>query len=423
MSKVTVLGAGYVGLTSAACLAHIGHEVCCTDVLRERVALLQQGKSPIVEAGLDEMIREQMSAGRLSFLSDNVAAVTGAEFVFLCVPTPQRDDGRADMRFIESAVAEIGPHLATGAIVVNKSTVPVGSTLVVERVLDRDDVSVVSNPEFLREGTAIGDFLEPDRIVIGAESASAAERVRDLFSSLQAPVLVTDPASAETIKYAANAFLAAKVSFVNAVAALCEGVGADVRDVIAGIGSDHRIGPAYLNPGPGWGGSCFPKDTAALLRIADDVGYEFGLLRGVITANDEQRLTIVDKTRRLVGGALAGRTIGIWGLTFKAGTDDLRNSPALAIAEELRARGAHLQAYDPTVRKGVDGIVTVEDPYEACAGASALVVATEWTDFAQLDFVKVAELMRRPAIVDARNVLDGAALRALGFSYVGVGLP
>ena len=275
MANVTAVGAGYVGLTTA-CLAHLGHVVCCTDIQLERVESLSKGDIPIAEDGLPELVREGLALGRLSFSSDNPRAVRSAEYTFLCVPTPQRDDGRADLSYIEAAAREIGPHLASESVVINKSTVPVGSTKVVERALGRSDVAVVSNPEFLREGSAVHDFLHPDRIVIGAHNESAAIKVSALFLRTSAPLVMTDPATAETIKYAANAFLATKVSFVNAVAALCEAVGSDVRQVVIGIGSDHRIGPDFLQPGPGWGGSCFPKDTKALVRIAEDSNYDLG---------------------------------------------------------------------------------------------------------------------------------------------------
>jgi UDPglucose 6-dehydrogenase len=290
VASLAVIGAGYVGLTTACCLAHLGHDVVATDRDPARLARLREGRSPIVEDGLEPLLTQGLDSGRLRFEADNRVAAAGAEFVFLCVPTPSGPDGRADMSYIRSAAAEIGPVLAPDAVVVNKSTVPVGSTKVVEQALGRADVAVVSNPEFLREGTAVWDFLHPDRIVIGAEEESVAIRVSGLFLKLSAPLVVCEPASAETIKYASNAFLATKISFVNAMAALCEAVGADIRQVALGMGYDRRIGAEFLRPGPGWGGSCFPKDTAALLRIAEDNGYDFSLLEGVVAVNEEQRL-------------------------------------------------------------------------------------------------------------------------------------
>ena len=403
-------------------MAHLGHEVVCTDVDVSRVERLAGGQVPIVEEGLPELVREGLASGRLSFTTDNADAVVHAEFTFLCVPTPQGGDGRADMSFIQAAAGEIGPHLPFESIVVNKSTVPVGSTKVVERALGRPDVSVVSNPEFLREGSAVHDFLNPDRIVIGADDESTAIRVAGLFLRTSAPLVVTDPSTAETIKYASNAFLATKVSFVNAVAAMCEAVGADVRQVVLGMGSDPRIGSDFLRPGPGWGGSCFPKDTAALVRIAEDAGYDFSLLKGVIAVNEEQYQRVAQKAVKLAGGSLQGKTAALWGVTFKARTDDLRSSPSLEVAARLRERGAKIQAYDPTLRASIPGLDVRDDPYTACDGASVLVVGTEWDEFRWLDFDKVGELMVNKAVVDARNLLEPATLRRAGFAYEGIGL-
>jgi len=423
MSTVAVVGAGYVGLTTGACLAHLGHRVVCADVLEDRIEALNKGVIPIVEAGLEELVREGLDSGRLSFVLGAAAAAGQSEFVFLCVPTPQGDDGSADLSYVEEAAAQIGPVLRPESIVINKSTVPVGSTRVVERALGRDDVVVVSNPEFLREGSAVHDCLHPDRIVIGTEDQAAAIRVASVYEKVQAPLIVTDPSSAETIKYACNAFLATKVSFVNAVANLCEAVGADVRDVVLGMGYDHRIGFEFLKPGPGWGGSCFPKDSRALVRIAESAGYDFGLLKGVIQVNDEQYDVVVSKVERLAGGSLAGLVVGAWGLTFKARTDDLRDSPALAVIRRLVARGARVQAYDPTVERdlGVAGLEVCADPYAACAGASVLAVLTEWDEFRWLDFDKVREAMANPAVVDARNLLDPVPLKRRQFAYLGMG--
>ena len=422
MANIAVIGAGYVGLTTAACLAHLGHEVRCADVNEARIVALGEGRVPIVEDGLTELVREGLASSGLSFSTDNLWAVRDAAFTFLCVPTPQRDDGRADMSYIEAVAREIGPHLASESVVVNKSTVPVGSTKVVERALGRSDIAVVSNPEFLREGSAVHDFLHPDRIVIGAEDESTAIKVAALFLRTSAPLVATDPATAETIKYASNAFLATKVSFINAVAALCEAVGADVRQVVLGMGSDHRIGSEFLRPGPGWGGSCFPKDTNALVRIAEDAGYDFSLLKGVIAVNQEQYDRVAAKAERLAGGTLQGCTVALWGLTFKARTDDMRSSPSLEVAARLRARGATVRAYDPTVRGPLEGLDVRLDPYAACEDAKVLVIGTEWDDFRWLDFAKVGALMANRAVVDARNLLEPATLRRAGFTYEGVGL-
>ncbi len=427
MADVAVIGAGYVGLTTAACFAHRGHHVVCADIDEGRVAQLSRGEVPILEAGLPEIVRQELDSGRLRFVTDPATAAGAAEFVYLCVPTPQRADGGADLGYIEAACHQIAATLKADSIVINKSTVPVGSTRFVERALGRPDVPVVSNPEFLREGSAVNDFLHPDRIVIGADDQSAAIRVASLYLGVPAPFMVTDPASAETIKYASNAFLATKLSFVNAIAAVCEAVGADVDDVVLGMGYDSRIGHEFLKPGPGWGGSCFPKDSRALLHIAREAGYDFSLLEGVIEVNDEQFDRMVTKVARAVGRPpqdLSGLTVAAWGLTFKAGTDDLRESPALEVVDRLIGRGATVHAYDPTVRGEVPGrpeIVATEDPYAACTGAHVLVVLTEWDELRWLDFDKVAEAMAERRVVDGRNLLDRAALLHRGFTYEGVG--
>ncbi len=421
MSSIAVIGAGYVGLTTAAVLAHLGHQVCCADVIAEKVAVLSRGEVPIVEDGLADMVAEELKSERLSFVLGAAGAALGSELVFLCVPTPQHADGSAEMSHIVDAATEIGPVLSPGAIVVNKSTVPVGSTLVVERALGRGDVAVVSNPEFLREGSALHDCLHPHRIVIGSEDRAAAMRVASLYEALGAPLVITDPATAELIKYASNAFLATKVSFVNVIANLCEALGADASDVVRGMGHDPRIGSEYLQPGPGWGGSCLPKDTRALLHIGEDAGCDFDLLRGVIAVNDRQQARVVSKVARLAGGSLAGVTVAAWGLTFKAGTDDRRDSPAIEIIRRLTLGGATVRAYDPTVRVPLSDMEVCGDPYGACDGASVLVVLTEWDEFRRLDFARVARAMASPCVLDARNVLDAEALRLAGFTYEGIG--
>ncbi len=419
--KVAVMGTGYVGLTTGVCLSHLGHDVVCIDIVPEKVEALQRGELPILENGLDELLAEGVAAGRLSFTLDAPTAVRDVEFVFLCVPTPQGCDGQADLTHIQDAAHEIGPHLAAEAVVINKSTVPVGSTRVVEQALGRSDVFVVSNPEFLREGSAVHDFLHPDRVVIGSEDQTAAVRVASLYLGVAAPMMLTDPASAETIKYASNAFLATKLSFVNAVAAVCEAVGADVNDVVLGMGYDKRIGSEFLHPGPGWGGSCFPKDTRAMIHIAEEHGYDFDLLRGVIAVNEEQFERVADKVTHMAGGSLEGMRIAAWGLTFKARTDDMRDSPALEIIHRLRERGAEVVAYDPAIEIAPAGVELADDPYAACQDANVLVVLTEWDDFRWPDFDKVAELMTDRRVVDARNILDRAALHRLNFDVVGIG--
>ena len=424
-SRIAIIGTGYVGLTTGACLAHLGHHVVCADIVQEKVDALNRGEIPILEAGLDDLVREGLRSQQLSFVMGARNAVAEAEFVYLCVPTPQGGDGSADLSYIQDAAAEIAPHLLAEAVVINKSTVPVGSTRVVERALGRADVAVVSNPEFLREGSAVHDFLNPDRVVIGAEDQGAAIRVAGLYLGLAAPLQVTDPASAETIKYASNAFLATKISFVNAIAAVCEAVGADVNDVVLGMGYDKRIGNAFLRPGPGWGGSCFPKDSHALVKIAEDAGYDFGLLKGVIGVNDDQFERVADKIAQMAGGSIETKTIAVWGLTFKARTDDLRDSPALEIIRRLRQRGARIQAYDPSGPDPDDhrleGIDVVADPYGAVAGAEVLTILTEWDEFKWLDFDKVGEAMAARRVVDGRNLVDRAGLLRRGFTYEGIG--
>jgi UDPglucose 6-dehydrogenase len=429
MSRIAVIGTGYVGLSTGAYLAHIGHEVVCADVVADKIARLARGEVPIFEAGLEDLVRSGLDSGLLRFVLGSEAAVPGAEFVFLCLPTPQGDDGAADLSYMQAEADHLGPLLEPGSIVINKSTVPVGSTRLVQRSLQRGDVFVVSNPEFLREGTAVHDCLNPDRIVIGADDAAAASRVAALYDRIHAPVVVTDPASAELIKYASNAFLATKISYINAIANLCEAVGADVKEVVLGMGYDKRIGFEFLRPGPGWGGSCFPKDTKALVRIAEDAGYDFGLLEGVIEVNIEQYERMTDKIAQAApDGVLDGSTVAVWGLTFKALTDDLRDSPALEVVGRLLRRGAQVRAYDPMVdhRRAAgdtrfDGVTICSDPYAACTGADVVALLTEWDEFRWLDFDKVSSLLRARAVVDCRNVLDPAAMRKRGFAYHGVG--
>lgn len=431
--SVAVVGTGYVGLTTGVCLAHLGHAVVCVDVDERKIAMLRDGRVPIVEEGIAELMADAMANGRLTFALGADPAVRDAEAVFLCLPTPQDDDGSADLSYVTAAATEIGPLLRPGAVVVNKSTVPVGSFHVVGEALGRDDVDVVSNPEFLREGSAVHDFLHPDRIVIGAEDGDAADLIARLYARLDAPVIRTDPASAETIKYAANGFLAMKISFINSVAAMCEQVGADVAAVVAGIGADRRIGPAFLKPGPGWGGSCFPKDSRALVSIAREHGYDFSLMRGVIDINEQQFERMVHKISaaadRFEHDRLTGITVGALGLTFKAGTDDLRESPALRILGELRERGATIRAYDPTATGELDparaerlrDIQLCDSVSTAVKGADVVAILTEWPEFAALDLAATAAAMAGDVIVDCRNLLDPATVKAAGLRYDGVG--
>ena len=430
MSEVAVVGAGYVGLTTSACLARLGHSVTCADLDEGRVRALSKGEVPILEEGLPALVAEGLASRRLRFVVGATTAARTAEFVFLCVQTPQSETGAADLSAVEAVVHEIAPVLRAGTVVVNKSTMPVGSTQFVARHLSEagasSEVGVASNPEFLREGTAVRDFLEPARVVIGCDDTAVAVRVSELYRDVQAPILVTDPASAEMIKYASNAFLATKISFINAIANLCEAVNADVREVALGMGYDTRIGFEFLHPGPGYGGSCFPKDTAALIHTADVAGYDFSLLRGVVDVNQHQHERIIEKLRDAAGGTLRDVPVGVWGLTFKANTDDLRDSPALVVCRRLLEEGARVTAYDPAAgeaaREREPGIEIVTDPYDAVPGAQLLALLTEWDEFRWLDFARVAEAMAPPrALVDARNLLDPAAMRRRGFAYQGVG--
>ena len=424
-SKIAVIGTGYVGLTTGACLARLGHKVICADIDPVKIAKLRDGIVPIVELGLAELVAEGMASGRLSFVVGSVEAAKSCDIAFLCVPTPQGEDGSADLSYVQRAAEEIATVLPFEAIVVNKSTVPVGSTKVVERALKRPDVKVVSNPEFLREGSAVQDFLKPDRVVIGSDDQAAAMKVASLYDGLSTRVIITDPASAETIKYAANAFLATKLSFINAIAAICEGVGADINDVVVGMGSDKRIGENFLRPGPGWGGSCFPKDSRALIKIAEDADYSFDLLKGVITVNDQQLDRVADKIRIAVGGSLSGKVVAIWGLTFKAGTDDLRDSPAIAIIERLMKIGARVQAFDPTVtdiRTGIpNDLVIASSSAEATSKADVLAVLTEWDEFKWVSPSTIAISMAGKQIIDGRNLLDRKDWERAGFTYQGIG--
>ncbi|MGI9648768.1 MAG: UDP-glucose dehydrogenase family protein [Acidimicrobiia bacterium] len=418
--QVAVIGAGYVGLVTGTGLAYLGHTVRLGESDPGKLKTLAAGQVPFFEAGLDRLLSEGIENKLLTFHADNREAVTDAAVVFIALPTPPDEDGAADTSYIEGALDDFGPSLASGTVVVLKSTVPVGSVARFQAQLDGFGVgaTVISNPEFLREGSAVGDFLHPDRIVIGTRDQKAAEVMLELYQALQAPVVVTDPASSEMIKYASNAYLATRITFANAIANLCESVGADVKDVLLGMGYDRRVGFHFLNPGPGYGGSCFPKDTRALVAIADDAGYDFSLLRGVIEVNELQRHRVVDKVRAAV--ELDGATVGLWGLAFKAGTDDIRESPAVFLAQELIAAGATVQAFDPEA-SAVEGVVRVDDAVQAAKDADVLLIATEWPEFQSVDLRAVREAMATPHIIDARNMLDPEAVRRLGMTYEGMG--
>lgn len=424
MAKIAIVGTGYVGLTTGACLASLGHQIVCADIDAEKVAQLSNGKVTIYEDGLQELVTKGLKTGNLSFVVGAVKAVFDSEYVFLCLPTPESSDGSADISIIETVAKEIADSLSRASIIVNKSTLPVGSVRVVENCIQRKDVSVVSNPEFLREGSAVQDFLKPDRVVIGSDDKSAAEKVAQLYSPICKNILITDPASAETIKYAANAFLAARLSFVNALASVCEVVGANIIDVVNGLGSDSRIGTQFLQPGPGWGGSCFPKDTKALLKIAQDNGYDFELLAGVISANESQFDRIANRIAVEAKAASEKPVVAIWGLAFKSGTDDLRESPSLKIINRLISKNISIQAYDPT-QVGVENknlhIKNFDNALSACKEAHVLAVLTEWKEFARIEPKLVAEQMSNLSVFDGRNMLNKNSWLAAGFNYKGVG--
>lgn len=424
-NRIAVVGAGYVGLTSGACLSHLGHDVTCIESDPAKVEMLSEGRIPISEPGLAEIVQEGLDNGRLRFTGDMASGVADREFVLLCVPTPQAEDGSADLSFITRAASDLSKHIPSGGIVINKSTVPVGSTHVVADAINRDDVHVVSNPEFLREGHAVSDFLHPERVVIGADDTDIAVRVAGLHLRLAAPVLATDPTSAELIKYASNAFLATKLSFMNSIASIAERAGADIADVVLGIGMDHRIGSQFLQPGPGWGGSCLPKDTSALVHMSNTFGYDFSLLQSVIDTNDKQFDLVVEKVREVLEVPLDGAEIAVWGLTFKANTDDVRASPALEVIGRLQKAGAVIKAYDPGLSAGstrmLGGLDVASDPYDCVQGAQALVVLTEWPEFSSMDLDRVAAEMASRGVVDTRMMLDRAALERRGFRFRGIG--
>ncbi|MDJ0791710.1 MAG: UDP-glucose/GDP-mannose dehydrogenase family protein [Acidimicrobiia bacterium] len=420
---VGVIGAGYVGVVTGAGLAALGHTVRVGEIDPEKVALLSEGRVPFYEADLERLTSEGIANGLLSFHVDNREAVSEAEIVILALPTPPAADGSADLAAIERALEGLTDALRQDVVVVTKSTVPVGSVARFQQFLEDRGAraTVVSNPEFLREGSAVGDFFHPDRIVIGSRNQQATERLIEMYRGLQAPVLATDPESSEMIKYASNAYLATRITFANALANVCEHVGADAEAVIEGMGYDRRIGFHFLNPGPGYGGSCFPKDTRALVAIADSAGYDFKLLKGVIDVNEMQLRRIVDKVVSSLDGD-GDAKVAAWGLSFKAGTDDTRESPALKIVQSLIDRGIQVVAYDPAVTTTpIDELEIVSDPVEATKDADVLLIATEWPQFASVDMGRVRDEMRGNAIVDARNVLDPEAMRRIGMRYAGVG--
>jgi UDPglucose 6-dehydrogenase len=420
---IAIIGAGYVGLVTAGGLASIGHRVRVGEIDADRVERLRRGEVPIYEAGLAELLSRATERDLISYHTSNPEAVAGSRFVFLCLPTPEGDDGRADLRYIDQVVEELANEVDEKTVFVIKSTVPPGTTTALrKRLADLGSPArVVSHPEFLREGRAVEDFLEPDRLVVGAFDDADADAVAAIYRTLDTTVVKTDPTSAEMIKYASNSYLAARLTYVNTLAAVCEAVGADVQDVITGMGLDHRIGNHFLQPGPGYGGSCFPKDTIALIAVAEDAGYDFELLRSVIKADDDQRRRVADKVRQAAGGGLRGRRVAMWGIAFKAGTDDVRESPALRIAALLQEEGAEVVAYDPEASSELVRIAP--DPVTAAEDADVLLVTTEWPEFSAVDMNQVAKVLKGHRVVDARNVLDPASVRSAGLDYWGLGRP
>ncbi|HTX78399.1 MAG TPA: UDP-glucose/GDP-mannose dehydrogenase family protein [Longilinea sp.] len=430
MSKLCVIGTGYVGLVTGTCFADLGNDVICLDVDNDRISKLKEGVMPIYEPGLEQLVAQNVRAKRLSFTTDYVEALKGAEFAFIAVGTPSGVDGEADLQYVRAAAESIADLVNDPIVVVNKSTVPVGTGDWVADIIKKRragkslDFNVVSNPEFLREGSAIFDFMNPDRVVLGSTVRAAAEKVAQLYSPLRSQALITDLRTAEMIKYASNAFLATRISFINEIANMCEEMGADVTEVSRGMGLDKRIGRAFLDAGLGWGGSCFPKDVKALAHMAVLHGTHPQLLQAVMEINRNQRRRMVLKLRKALGN-LDDKVIGILGISFKPDTDDIRESPSLEVIHLLQNEGAVVKAYDPQAMENAAGIlqrVTLcQDPYKAAEGADALVLATAWNEFKQLDFARVKQLMRQPVVMDGRNLWDPESLRALGFTYFGVG--
>jgi UDPglucose 6-dehydrogenase len=433
--RIAMIGTGYVGLVSGACFSEFGVDVVCVDKDDSKIERLKKGEIPIFEPGLDALVANNVKAGRLSFTNDLAAAVPGADAVFIAVGTPsRRGDGHADLSYVFAAAEEIGRAMKGYTVVVTKSTVPVGTGREVAkriRAVRKDaDFDVVSNPEFLREGAAISDFMRPDRVVIGAETERAQAVMKELYRVLyliETPIVFTSIETSELIKYAANTFLATKITFINEMADLCEKVGADVNDVARGIGLDGRIGKKFLHAGPGYGGSCFPKDTLALVRTAQEAGAPLRIVEAVVEVNDARKKKMADKIIAACGGSVKGKTIAMLGLTFKPNTDDMRDAPSLAIVPALEAAGAKVQAFDPEgmheAKKLLPNVKYCDNAYEAMEGAEALALVTEWNEFRALDLDRVKSLLKQPVIVDLRNIYPPADMAAAGFKYVGIGRP
>jgi UDPglucose 6-dehydrogenase len=436
--QICVVGTGYVGLVTGACLADFGMEVTCVDKVAQKIEMLQRGEMPIYEPGLEALVQRNVEAGRLHFTTDLPSAVETALAVFIAVGTPPKADGSADLSYVVQVAEAIAEHMQGYKVVVTKSTVPVGTGALIEKILrektgGRVPFSVVSNPEFLREGSAIEDFMNPDRVVIGAREGRAVEIMREVYSpleTLEVPFVVTNVETSELIKYASNAFLATKITFINEVAALCERLGADVIQVARGMGLDQRIGPQFLHPGPGYGGSCFPKDTEALVEIARGADLRFEIVESVVKVNARMQQRAVDKVVEALAGESRGRTVAVLGLSFKPGTDDIRESPAMTVVRGLLDRGARVRVFDPVAMdlsrrelKGdaAEGVTYCEDAYDAAKGAEVLVLATEWNEFRLLDLDRLRRQLASPVIVDLRNVWDPAKMKERGFVYTCIG--
>ena len=430
--RIAMIGTGYVGLVSGACFADFGHRVCCVDKDQAKIDGLNGGLMPIWEPGLEALVKSNMQRGRLTFTTDLPAAVTEAEAVFIAVGTPaRRGDGHADLTFVFEAVRELAKVIKPGTVVVTKSTVPVGTGDRIEQILREEgveEVSVASNPEFLREGAAIADFKHPDRIVVGAEDDRSQHALREIYRPLflnRAPILITGRRTAELTKYAANAFLSVKISFINEIADLCEAVDADVQDVARGIGLDNRIGPKFLHAGPGYGGSCFPKDTLALLQMADAAGVDQRIVRTTVEVNDDRKAQMVQRVSRALRGEIKGKRVAVLGLAFKPNTDDMREAPSIPIVKTLVERGASVVAFDPVARQQAEqifsGVEFTDDAYAAADGADALVIVTEWDEFRALDLERISSLLKGKILVDLRNVYDRSEAEEAGLKYYGVG--
>jgi UDPglucose 6-dehydrogenase len=429
---IAVIGTGYVGLVTGAGLADFGNDVICVDVDVKKIEALRNGVIPIYEPGLDTLVSKNVSEGRLRFTTDLAEAVSAARAIFIAVGTPPKADGSADLRYVKEVAGSIAKHMNGPKLIITKSTVPIGTGKIIAEIIESSGTphraSIVSNPEFLREGSAIEDFMKPDRVVIGASDPESAEMMKEIYAplhSLEIPFVVTNVESSELIKYASNGFLATKITFINEIAVVCEQVGANVQDVAIGMGLDSRIGPKFLQAGPGFGGSCFPKDTSAMADISRQYGYEFQIMEAVLRVNDSVKLRMIDKIVAALGGEVEGKTIGILGLAFKPETDDMRDSPTIPLIMGLQQRGASIRAYDPQAIENsksiFENVEYCDDAYQTAAGADLLVLATEWNEFRALNFEKIRKALRQPILVDLRNVYDPHKMAALGFEYFSVG--